>query len=837
MTKRKRTKYKRRVLIYTALFSLIVFSIVDYYFETAGVPDFIKEDIRSRFLEYGLDLTFDDAKCGVFNGLVLNNPRCSGGDAGIYPSISAVSMVLRPRLSLSSRYLLAIDSITIHGGHAVFPLFPESGVEGARDVLEFREIEGMLRVDGNALNVAWLTGNLWKLKLSIAGRIDNVFSEKVAVWFSKKKGRNDKRFDTTFLMSAYSYKTRALLWREYKDFREKTRWESAKPICNVSFKLDPLNPKANNLKMDLRVPAMTYASRKIEKGNAIVSLNGDILTLDECFITTPEGDELKIEGRLNTDEGVATGKIVAHLTPDTFRSVSEIKQIGVPKNLNLLSPVSISFDIKEHAIYSKSINASILLKIKRFKFGSALIENIRLVGTVGEDWFSISDSELFIDGIKLKLAATCKPSTKSIDVDAHFFGPPVFISKLLSAKSSKLIKDILNRFTFPKRNTDVDMVVQLHATWDGGIFYVATGNVVMKDFKYYKTAFTSGDASFILDSNGLLFFHNVYLYQKNGWMKTNLMYIYTKGIDYHVESPFFKSSTGPMDEFATDFEGVIAAQDVLNCISPDWSSDIVDLSGLANVKASGVIDFLNMRKTRFDVDVKSSSCVWNKVPITDLEYELRVKNMDMEIKNVKGKVYGGNLTLDYATSFKTGKGRVKLKLVNAAFPPLAEKISWKLPRGEGVISLTTDAKLENDENGRMLVFGKGRAEVRDANLWEVPVLRSFGKAASKWTDGKWGMISALTADFKFEGDHISTENIQTNGKIIALKSKGEYYWRSGNYDFIVNAEVFKTALPYKIIPKLFNPLTKLASKRIVRRDGRTIIKKVKKKNPEKSGRR
>ena len=822
---RRKIRYKLRILIYATLLSLILFSIVDYYSETAGLPDFIKSDIRSRFREKGLKLTFDNAKCGVINGLVLSNPHCSSGDLKIYPYISAVSMRLYPRLSFSSRYLISIDSITIKGGKAVFPLFPESGIEGGTDTLEFCDIDAMLVIDDKGLDVAWLTGNLWKLKVSIAGRIDHIFSQKVAGWFSASARKNTKKFDTASLMSGYSYQARALLWREYKDFSAKTQWGSGKPSCEIGFKLDPLNPSTNRLNLEFNTPAFTYASQKIEKGSATLSLKGDNLTLDQCIIKTPFGDKASISGILDTENAVATGKIDLFLTLRTFRSLIAVNQIEIPSGVELRSPISISAEIENHAIHSKSGRASFHLDIKKLKYGEASIDDLRIVGVAGDDSLSVSKGTFSIDGVRIKLALKCRPSSKSLDVDVHCFGPPVFVPKLIRTGSSGLIKDILNRFTFPKKNKDVDFTVQTHISWDGKLFYMATGNVVMRDFKYYKTKFTSGDSAFILDSNGLMFFHNMYLYQKNGWTKAALLYILTPTLRYSVESPFFKSDSGSQDKFSAEFKGSMSGDDLLYCIFPKWHSEMLDLSGLANLKAHGTIDFLDMEKTRFNVDVEKSSCIWNGVPISDLSYALRIKNLDMWINNVKGKVYGGNLTLDYSTNFKTSKGTVDLTLTDAEFPPLARKIEWKLSNGKGLINLTTDARLGKDESGKMTLYGKGAAKVRDANLWEVPVLRYFGKLGSKWTGGDWGVISGMTADFKFDGDHISTENIHTNGNVIALRGRGKYFWRTGDYNFIVNGEVFKSALPYKILSKIF--LAKLLERRVVRKNGRTTLKKVK----------
>jgi hypothetical protein len=288
----------------------------------------------------------------------------------------------------------------------------------------------------------------------------------------------------------------------------------------------------------------------------------------------------------------------------------------------------------------------------------------------------------------------------------------------------------------------------------------------------------------------------------------------------------YRTNTGREDKFMTDFTGIMPGEDVLHCIFPKWNSKILDLHGLGDFKANGVIDFLDMGKTKFDVDVAKSSCKWNDVPITDLSYNLRVKNMDMKITNVKGKVYDGDLTLDYATNFKTSKGNVNLNLVDAVFPPLAKKIGWNLSKGKGIVTLSTKARISKGNNKKLLLYGKGTADVRDANLWEVPILRYFGKTASGWTGENWGIISDMKADFVFNGNHLATENIRTNGNVIALSGKGKYYWETGNYDFIIHSEIFKSALPYKIASKLFHPIAGLMERRIVRQNGTVTVKKV-----------
>ena len=62
MKKTKKIRYKRRLLIYSSLTALILFTITDYYFETFGLPNFVAIYFQEQFYKKGLEVKFEKIK-------------------------------------------------------------------------------------------------------------------------------------------------------------------------------------------------------------------------------------------------------------------------------------------------------------------------------------------------------------------------------------------------------------------------------------------------------------------------------------------------------------------------------------------------------------------------------------------------------------------------------------------------------------------------------------------------------------------------------------------------------------------------------------------------------
>jgi hypothetical protein len=346
--------------------------------------------------------------------------------------------------------------------------------------------------------------------------------------------------------------------------------------------------------------------------------------------------------------------------------------------------------------------------------------------------------------------------------------------------------------------------------------------MVMHSFKYLGIPINSSDAKIIIDSNELLLMPMLVLVKDESLATLAIAYNNSANLKYHVHSPAFKSENFQQGRFSLHGQSSFSGDNVLTFIFPDWKNEALDMSAPVNAKAKGFIDFSDneINKTDFHVEIFNSLCKWYSMPIEKLNCDLFFKGLDMDIKNAEGKVYNGDLKLGYHTNFDTAKGWVKIDLKNSDFVPVVKHIKWDLNGEGGKISVKTEAQLEYDPEDNLLMTGTGTLKIREANLWAVPIINDFGKLTSKWLGNKWGVITEMDADFKYKKDHIYSNNIHTNGNVVSLRSEGKYYWATGNFNFLVHAEVLKSMLPFKIITRIFDPITGLMETRVVRDKGK-----------------
>ena len=107
------------------------------------------------------------------------------------------------------------------------------------------------------------------------------------------------------------------------------------------------------------------------------------------------------------------------------------------------------------------------------------------------------------------------------------------------------------------------------------------------------------------------------------------------------------------------------------------------------------------------------------------------------------------------------------------------------------------------------VTGNGRLSMREADLWQVPVVSGLGKFLSLTTFNLFGSvdlgkISEVDADLSFAGTRLVIEDMSTNGTIIALSGYGEYSWELDQIHFVASGEALRNM---GLLSWLFKPLS------------------------------
>ena len=111
----------------------------------------------------------------------------------------------------------------------------------------------------------------------------------------------------------------------------------------------------------------------------------------------------------------------------------------------------------------------------------------------------------------------------------------------------------------------------------------------------------------------------------------------------------------------------------------------------------------------------------------------------------------------------------------------------------------------------MHLNGQGHLNIREGELWSIPVLSKLGQIIKSASFGSvsagLGQISELNADIELNGVSISVPNIRTNGTILSLNGNADFHWdedwRKGRMHLLINVVPVKDV---KLLSLLLSPL-------------------------------
>jgi len=829
MKKPKRIRYKRRVIIYSTLVFILLFSIADYYCETYGLPEFAKEMIHEKLHERGFDIQFDDLKCGVVNGIILTDVSLKDSQLNLDDFLVADKLKISMHPSFQRSYFISLTSLEILSGSLKIPLFPDSGDEGKSDIIQLKNVDAGLVFTEKGMDILYFSAILAPFQFSAYGSFSNVFFSDI---FDSKSSidRHNRSASFTIIptIKSIAFDTRAAFYREFLKIKHHQTFATGTPECQLMLNIDAINPTRTKIKADLSLPSFEYSDFSIEKIDAHFSYNDKVLAIDSMSVKFPDDGELTLCGGWKSNTGLINGTINGQLNSEEISDILKIVDIELPPALQITKKLPFKMKLKNYSMDINNSQGELIIEIPEAEFHDIHIYKIKAQLTFSDETLSATHLSFKTDHNKIKGNLSYNSISQSIDASIQSSGPPLFLVDLIGGKDTKMMNSILSRFTFPENDKDIEISAEIHCSWNKKLFYFITGNMVMHSFKYLGIPISSSDAKIIIDSNELLIIPMIVLVKNNSLATVAMAYNNSTNLKYHVKSPSFKSDNFRQGRFSLHGQSSLSGDNVLKFIFPDWENEALGLSAPINATAAGVIDFSDYEDniTDFKVKILDSPCKWYSMPITNLNCDLIFKGMDMDIKNAKGKVYNGDLALAYHTNFDTEKGNVKVNLKDSDFTPVVKHIKWNLNDDGGKISVETEANLEYDSEDNLLMTGKGVLKIREANLWEVPLINAFGQLTSKWLGNKWGVITDLDATFQYKKDHIYSKDIHTNGNVVALRSEGKYYWSTGNFNFLVHAEVLKSILPFKIMTKIFDPITGLMETRVVRDKGKIKWQKI-----------
>lgn len=816
MKKTKKIRYKRRLIIYSALTFLVLFSIVDYYFETFGLPDNVAATFQEKLKDRGLDITFDEAKLGVINGLVLTNPLLQTGESE-QSLFKAEKLRIGFSFSPFETYGLGIGSFEIEKGNFKIPLFPETGREGIHDLVEINQVDADISFSDNQIDVEHFSGSLDPFHLTAAGSLKNMFLPKISDKSSSSSSENSP-FSFEPLIEAIPYVTRSKIYREILKFRE-GKFPAEKPECQVVFGMDFEKPANNFIKADVVSPAFSYGGFDIKSINATMSLKGYKIFLEKLYFSLPDGGTVKIDGMFDLLNDTITGKADLNVMPEELSRILKKEEFSFSQILKFKNkPLSVSARLQDFSLSSMIFNGFLKIKVPEAEIKGMNVYDLNAQLFVNEKRVSATQFSLKTKKNSLQGQFDYYIKSGCFDIQAKANGSPVLFKKILHGDNKKLVLDILDRFRFPEKQKDLEIIFRMHAVFDKKPFYFLDANISMNDFEYSGVHFDSGATKIYLDSDSLFLLPAMTLQQKDSLTTFSMVYDNTKKKSYPLKSSFFSPTDKGSNRFLAEINGNMPGDDLLKCIFNKWDNEALNLSFPTQVKAHGLIDFQNINNTLFLVEIINSDCQWYDIKIKKYNADLFFKGFDMLLRNARGKVYDGDIVLNYVYNFESWKGTLELDVDKANFPPLAKIIGGDFQeQDKGKLSFTTKNSFYYDKDDNLFINGKGKLWIRDADLWDIPIINEFGELTKKWIGRDWGNISKLDADLEFKKDHIYSDNIHTDGTVVSLSGKGKYYWSNDDYDFTIRAKLLESALPFNI-SEIFNPLSWLLETRVYRKD-------------------
>ncbi len=827
MNKHVKFRYKRRLVIYSALFFLIVFCIVDFYLETRGLPESIAEPIRAKLRELGLELDFDKARLGVVNGINLSNPvlRTDGREDFFF---RAHTLKLGFSLAPSRSYLVRISYLEVKDGATRFTLFPEAGEEGANDCISIENFNAAVYVEADEVSIKYLYGNLDPFDFSAAGSFRNIpFPEFMSQPGKSKKGASSQ-FNPSSMLRKIPYLTRARIYREIIGLRQEDISRGGRPACRLVFNLDASSPEISTIKANVSIPAFSVGDFKITSLKGLVSLNQYIMRLDNLNMTFPEGGSAEITASLDLFKNEITGRMAVLMLPGEFAKLTQGRDVfQIPESIAIHNePFSMESRLENFSMDSKKFTGDLSVAIPSLSIKNIPVRDFKADISVSDKVFSTHSFSFSTDSSSVAGGFRYHFNDETAEASIVCKGSPMVFMGILPEEFKKVLDEFSSEFVLPSDPEDIEIKANVHAQLGKPKpFIFASGVAAINKFSFREINFTSGIATFYLDSESLFIIPAMTLHKTDSM--ATLALVYDNSDDYRndLESDYFKDSGKHNDRFLSEINGNLPGDELLKCIFSFWESGTLVMDKPMHVEAGGIVDFINIPNTIYRVKIIDSPAEWSQLPVENFSADLFFKGYEMFIKDGRGKLYGGDMQIDFFMDLETWAGKLELDIENSALARLSEFVGEDMGRqdkGKLSISLRNDFIIEDTEEGidRTSITGSGRVWVKEADLWDIPIINEFGELTAKFTGRDWGNITTLDADLEFRKDHVFSDNIRTDGTVISLTAKGAFFWENDDFNFTIQARLLESALPLKL-SRIFNPLAWILESRVRRQGNQT----------------
>jgi hypothetical protein len=552
--------------------------------------------------------------------------------------------------------------------------------------------------------------------------------------------------------------------------------------------------------------------------NVMVSMDNtekNCLLIDKMKMSFDRGEYFEFNGSVNgLKNRNLSGNMSGKVLPNRFLSaLSENTRKSIESSIKIGNePVSFSGYVEKFTSDLKDIRANTEIKIPSIQLRDSSFKDIsgRITlngSTIKGTGFELATTE----GNKLDGEFEYYVPAGQVYVFMHTNGNPSFVYKTASGQERIFLKNLYDHITWPAESKSADMTLKVYYFVKEKPFYLLSGNIVVTGCRYNGAPFDYGSCSFMIDSNNLVIIPRIILQQGKNNAVISLAYDNRSGgTAIFPSSEMFNLPEKNTDRLYFETESAIPGNSLLKCIIPDWNSPRVNLSGSCPVTVKGTIDYNSDDNTYFSARLTNGQGEFSGIPLNKVTGSIGMKKQILEITDMTAESFNGNLGFTYSYNIVKNTGKISLNVDEVEFAPLVKNLGFPDFTTHKTGSLSGDmlSDISYNKKDDLLMNGGGKISLRDADIWEVPVLKGFTEMMGKnLISREWGEVTSADCNYTLVNDHFQTDSIQTDGNAIALSAVGKYYWTTSEADFRIRAKLLKNILPYELFSKMLNPLS------------------------------
>lgn len=824
------------------IFVIIAFAIADFI----GLPTIIEDFIREKIAEKKLSLKFKNIKCGIVNGITLENIQYSHNLDDI--NINCTAAKLKLSIDFIPELETKITDIDLIDGNILISSVKQATNESV--LLSLNEINSSISLTNNQIEIENLHFECSEIPFSIKGKILN---------FTKLKNLTKSSARTQQVSKANpepQNKKKDYKWLDNINYAtDIIRQNKKKSTVYISFDLDLDKNDLILFKSSLKTPSFTtnefnaenillYSSGEfqitdepIPQFSLDISINSsslqfkdfnieklaasakfanpqsdhNILNAKEIFISAYD-NKLQLKGsasysiankscdsKLSLNLSNPSQKILSNLHLPPQLSISENFQLTVDANLSgntaSLNEISVNANfIAQNMTYSniecKKISSDMFFKDSILSAKKISIETQHGKINVELD-YSFNDKAIF---------------SKLI-----FSGcPDAIISTLLSYSDNENIRNHISKLKFSKLSNDTSLSTNIFLNLaNTQIYYFINSSLTAKNISYNDISFSSFSAQIYADSDSIISIPLIKL-SKNEKSLSLSMIINDSGVS--LSSPIPPNAPSENQRTTNSYisfsaQNNLNPQVIFNLFPEETKLDWLSFEEADFCFASGFIDLNQAQNTIVRGKLHGTSAKIANIKLDRASAQIEFKNFSLNVNEVSADFYNGKLNGNFSYDFNNQNGILNADARNFQIHKLLASLDPENKSnyaGIGNISLKTNI-LDKKEN--FSLNGNGTLKIENCKILNIPILYQLIKAVgNKILDRGWAEISTISADFTLDKTLISSDNIKTNGNIIALEGYGYYDWHSDYADFNVKINPLKEFLPMKILAPITNRL-------------------------------